>query len=43
MDVISDLLNDFKDNAVWYEEDLPDAFEEAAHFPLENNHLSDFT
>lgn len=35
MDVITDLLNDYKDNAVWYEEDLPDALEEAAHISLQ--------
>lgn len=35
MEVITDCLNDFKDNAVWAEEDLDQAFREADIFPNE--------
>lgn len=33
MEVISDCLNDMKDNAVWVEDDLDDAFREAEISP----------
>lgn len=42
LEVISDCINDLKDNAVWYEEDLDDAFSEATISPKINKKY-DFT
>lgn len=41
MEAISDTLNDFKDNAVWVEEDLP--IDVTEQISPEINHLSEST